>query len=111
MNSRTWFFISVSSVNSVILIAAMKKGDVEAMVKYIRNYFLLPSLHVIELDELNKELWAKAEKDPERKHIKRNGRLRSSSRRTRRPFSCCRQNNTNVSGTRPLKQINTDILN
>jgi transposase len=48
-----------------------EKGHVEAMVKYVRNNFLLPGLHVIELDELNKELWTKAEKDRERKHYQK----------------------------------------
>lgn len=48
-----------------------EKGHVEAMVKYVRNNFLLPGLHVIELDELNKELWGKAEKDRERKHYQK----------------------------------------
>ncbi|MBT2694645.1 IS21 family transposase [Bacillus sp. ISL-55] len=48
-----------------------EKGHVEAMVKYIRNNFLLPGLHVINLDELNKELWAMAEKDRDRKHYQK----------------------------------------
>jgi transposase len=48
-----------------------EKGHVEAMVKYVRNNFLLPGLHVIDLDDLNKELWAKAEKDRERKHYQK----------------------------------------
>jgi transposase len=48
-----------------------EKGHVEAMVKYVRNNFLLPGLHVIELDELNKELWGKAEKDRLRKHYQK----------------------------------------
>ncbi|WP_160723318.1 IS21 family transposase, partial [Bacillus sp. USDA818B3_A] len=48
-----------------------EKGHVEAMVKYVRNNFLLPGLHVLNLDDLNKELWAKAEKDRERKHYQK----------------------------------------
>ena len=48
-----------------------EKGHVEAMVKYVRNNFLLPGLHVIDLDELNKELWEKAEKDRFRKHYQK----------------------------------------
>ncbi|PKG21517.1 IS21 family transposase [Niallia nealsonii] len=48
-----------------------EKGHVEAMVKYVRNNFLLPSLHVLDLDELNKMLWKKAEKDRERKHYEK----------------------------------------
>jgi transposase len=48
-----------------------EKGHVEAMVKYVRNNFLLPSLHIIELEELNRELWDKAEKDRNRKHYQK----------------------------------------
>lgn len=48
-----------------------EKGHVEAMVKYVRNNFLLPGLHVFDLDELNKTLWEKAEKDRVRKHYER----------------------------------------
>ncbi|NUH86479.1 IS21 family transposase [Bacillus firmus] len=52
-----------------------EKGHVEAMVKYIRNNFLLPGIHVIELEALNKGLWAKAEKDRERKHYQKEWRI------------------------------------
>jgi len=48
-----------------------EKGHVEAMVKYVRNNFLLPSLQVLDLDELNKTLWEKAEKDRARKHYEK----------------------------------------
>jgi transposase len=48
-----------------------EKGHVEAMVKYVRNNYLLPGLHVLDLDELNKTLWEKAEKDRERKHYEK----------------------------------------
>lgn len=48
-----------------------EKGHVEAMVKYVRNNYLLPGLHVIQLDELNKKLWAKAEEDRDRKHYQK----------------------------------------
>jgi transposase len=48
-----------------------EKGHIEAMVKYIRNNFLLPGIHVIELEALNKGLWAKAEKYRERKHYQK----------------------------------------
>jgi len=48
-----------------------EKGHVEAMVKYVRNNYLLPGLHVLNLDELNKTLWEKAEKDRERKHYEK----------------------------------------
>lgn len=52
-----------------------EKGHVEAMVKYIRNNFLLPGLHVIELDKLNKELWGQAEKDRKRKHYQKEWKI------------------------------------
>ncbi|MEM5016881.1 IS21 family transposase [Metabacillus indicus] len=48
-----------------------EKGHVEAMVKYVRNNFLLPGLHVVELDEMNHELWGKAEDDRARKHYQK----------------------------------------
>jgi transposase len=48
-----------------------EKGHVEAMVKYVRNNFLLPGLHIIDLDDLNKELWGKAEKDRTRSHYQK----------------------------------------
>lgn len=41
------------------------------MVKYVRNNFLLLGLHVFDLDELNKPLWDKAEKDRERRHYEK----------------------------------------
>jgi transposase len=56
-----------------------KKGHVEVMVKYVRNNFLLPGLHVINLDDLNKELWAKAEKDRERKHYQKEWAILSTT--------------------------------
>lgn len=48
-----------------------EKGHVEAMVKYVRNNFLLPGLHVVDLDELNESLWEVAEKDRERSHYEK----------------------------------------
>jgi transposase len=48
-----------------------EKGHVEAMVKYVRNNYLLPGLHVLNLDELNQELWQKAENDRARKHYQK----------------------------------------
>ncbi|WP_108672403.1 IS21 family transposase [Peribacillus acanthi] len=48
-----------------------EKGHVEAMVKYVRNNFLLPSLPVLDLDKLNMEFWSKAEKDRNRKHYEK----------------------------------------
>ena len=41
------------------------------MVKYVRNNFLLPSLRVMDLDELNESLWQKAEKDRNRKYYEK----------------------------------------
>ncbi|WP_279237796.1 IS21 family transposase [Heliorestis acidaminivorans] len=52
-----------------------EKGHVEAMVKYIRNNFLLPGPHVMDLDELNKELWKLAEEDREREHYEKKTRI------------------------------------
>ncbi|UII55923.1 hypothetical protein LS684_20270 [Cytobacillus spongiae] len=37
----------------------------------MRNNYLLPGLHVFDLDQLNKELWTKAEKDRARKHYEK----------------------------------------
>lgn len=48
-----------------------EKGHVEAMVKYVRNNFLLPSLQIVDLDTLNESLWLEAEKDRERKHYEK----------------------------------------
>lgn len=48
-----------------------EKGHVEAMVKYVRNNFLLPSLHVLDLDQLNNGLWNIAENDRERNHFEK----------------------------------------
>lgn len=48
-----------------------EKGHVEAMVKYVRNNFLLPGLHVFDIDQLNEKLWDKAERDRERKHYEK----------------------------------------
>lgn len=48
-----------------------EKGHVEAMVKYVRNNFLLPGLQVFNLDELNKSFWEKADKDRKRKHYEK----------------------------------------
>lgn len=48
-----------------------EKGHVEAMVKYVRNNFLLPGLHVIDLEALNKDFWEIAEKDRFRKHYQK----------------------------------------
>lgn len=48
-----------------------EKGHVEAMVKYIRNNYLLPALHVLDLEELNNTFWKKAEDDRQRKHYEK----------------------------------------
>lgn len=62
-----------------------EKGHVEAMVKYVRNNFLLPGLHVTELDELNHELWGKARMTAQGSIIKKNGQYQSYSKRIRQP--------------------------
>lgn len=48
-----------------------EKGHVEAMVKYVRNNFLLPKLYVFDLEELNQSFWELAEKDRNRKHYEK----------------------------------------
>jgi transposase len=63
-----------------------EKGHVEAMVKYIRNNFLLPGLHVIDLEELNKELWEKAEKDRCRKHYQKDRTISELFEEDRKAF-------------------------
>jgi transposase len=48
-----------------------EKGHVEAMVKYIRNNFLLPELTFTDLEELNRTFWSLSEKDRNRKHYEK----------------------------------------
>lgn len=48
-----------------------EKGHVEAMVKYIRNNFLLPEITFSNLEDLNKSFWLAAEKDRQRKHYQK----------------------------------------
>ncbi|RKL64763.1 integrase [Salipaludibacillus neizhouensis] len=48
-----------------------EKGHVEAMVKYVRNNFLLPECTVANLDHFNKTLWRWAEEDRNRPHYKK----------------------------------------
>jgi transposase len=48
-----------------------EKGHVEAMVKYIRNNFLLPEIPFSDIEDLNKSFWQSAEKDRERKHYQK----------------------------------------
>ncbi|MFD1708515.1 IS21 family transposase [Siminovitchia sediminis] len=48
-----------------------EKGHVEAMVKYIRNNFLLPENTIVDLDHFNETLWAIAEKDRNRPHYEK----------------------------------------
>lgn len=48
-----------------------EKGHVEAMVKYVRNNFLLPECHIEDLDQFNETLWQKAEDDRDRSHYKK----------------------------------------
>lgn len=50
-----------------------EKGHVEAMVKYVRNNFLLPECTVVNLDSFNETLWGLAEQDRERLHYKKQG--------------------------------------
>lgn len=45
-----------------------EKGHVEAMVKYVRNNFLLPELPFSDLESLNRTFWQLAEEDRDRKH-------------------------------------------
>jgi transposase len=48
-----------------------EKGHVEAMVKYVRNNFLLPECSVLNLDQFNETLWELAEDDRLRPHYKK----------------------------------------
>src|SRR5699024_3362606 len=45
-----------------------EKGHVEAMVKYVRNNFLLPENTVVNLDQFNETLWDLAKEDRNRMH-------------------------------------------
>lgn len=49
-----------------------EKGHVEAMVKYVRNNFLLPENTILDLDQFNKTLWKQAEEDRARLHYEKN---------------------------------------
>lgn len=49
-----------------------EKGHVEAMVKYVRNNFLLPENTILDLDQFNKTLWKQAEEDRDRPHYEKN---------------------------------------
>ncbi|PBB04970.1 IS21 family transposase [Salimicrobium humidisoli] len=51
--------------------AGNEKGHVEAMVKYVRNNFLLPERTVYDLEALNESLWKEAEKDRHRPHYEK----------------------------------------
>ncbi len=53
-----------------------EKGHVEAMVKYVRNNFLLPENTILNLDQFNHTLWSMAEGDRERNHYQK-GHLQS----------------------------------
>ncbi|MEN1970713.1 IS21 family transposase, partial [Lentibacillus sp. N15] len=48
-----------------------EKGHVEAMVKYVRNNFLLPENTILDLDQFNETLWESAEEDRERLHYEK----------------------------------------
>lgn len=45
-----------------------EKGHVEAMVKYVRNNFLLPECFITDLDHFNEAQWQLAEEDRDRLH-------------------------------------------
>src|SRR5690625_284223 len=45
-----------------------EKGHVEAMVKYVRNNFLLPENTIVNIDHFNETLWVLAEEDRNRLH-------------------------------------------
>lgn len=49
-----------------------EKGHVEAMVKYVRNNFLLPENRIINLEYFNETLWSKSEADRDRLHYDKN---------------------------------------
>ena len=48
-----------------------EKGHVEAMVKYVRNNFLLPENIILDLDQFNQTLWQLAEGDRDRSHYEK----------------------------------------
>lgn len=48
-----------------------EKGHVEAMVKYVRNNFLLPENTILDLDQFNQTLWILAEDDRNREHYEK----------------------------------------
>ncbi len=48
-----------------------EKGHVEAMVKYVRNNFLLPECTIVHLDHFNETLWELAEQDRDRIHYEK----------------------------------------
>jgi transposase len=48
-----------------------EKGHVEAMVKYVRNNFLLPENTILNLDQFNETLWSMAEEDRNRYHYEK----------------------------------------
>ena len=49
-----------------------EKGHVEAMVRYVRNNFLLPENTIVNIDHFNETLWGLAEKDRNRPHYDKN---------------------------------------
>ncbi|UOR14107.1 IS21 family transposase [Halobacillus amylolyticus] len=49
-----------------------EKGHVEAMVKYVRNNFLLPECFITDLDHFNEAQWQLAEEDRDRLHYDKN---------------------------------------
>lgn len=53
-----------------------EKGHVEAMVKYVRNNFLLPETGISDLEAYNQTLWAMAEGDRNRAHYQKGDAIR-----------------------------------
>lgn len=55
--------------------AGNEKGHVEAMVKYVRNNFFLPELTVIDLEEVNADLWKTCIDDRDRAHYEKKSKI------------------------------------
>ena len=48
-----------------------EKGHVEAMVKYVRNNFLLPAQTIVDLEDFNETLWSLVEENRHRLHYEK----------------------------------------
>jgi len=57
--------------------AGNEKGHVEALVKYVRNNFLLPERTIYHLDDENQLLWKEAEADRQRLHFEKRKEIAS----------------------------------